>query len=91
MTARERMEIWAEVEAERGRQDQRWGGPEHDCQHSTFDFSGYITRYQGKLLQAIEDHAPIAERRRRLIQIIALGMAALEHAYDLQEGANGDQ
>ncbi len=37
-----RQEIYAEIEAERQRQDKKWGGPAHDDQHSIREWSRLI-------------------------------------------------
>jgi hypothetical protein len=66
-----------EVAAERGRQDARWGGKNHDDWHTTAEFAQWIQDYAGwarmKSLQMER-----AQARRRLIQVAALAVAAIE-------------
>lgn len=63
-----------EIANERARQDQKWGGPEHDDDHNTFDFIVFIQAY---LIKA-EFSTSTEEGRRRLIQVAALAVAAVE-------------
>ena len=66
--------IFAEIEAERERQDKRWGGLAHDQGHVVKEWVGFICEYAakaGKLL-TWEDC------RYRLIQVAALAVAAIE-------------
>src|SRR6185437_1041008 len=42
--------ILDEVMAERARQDQQWGGPEHDDEHTGLDWLSYILGHAGKML-----------------------------------------
>ena len=61
----ERMRIFGEIHDERQRQDEQWGGPNHD------DFDRFI-RHQ---LLAIEAHASV---RKCFVNIAALAIAAVE-------------
>jgi len=67
-----------EVERERDRQVAKWGGAEHDDQHSTQYFAQMIIEYAGWVrAMAIWARSP-GKARRRLIQIAALAIAAVE-------------
>ena len=66
-----------EVIAERERQDDKWGGAEHDDQHSTADFCRYIKNYTAWADQMADMGSP-DKARRRLIQVAAMAVAAVE-------------
>lgn len=69
--------VLAQVAAERGRQDAKWGGPEHDDEHTTADFVLLIQDYASwARVMAGMDSAEKA--LRRLIQVAALAVAAVE-------------
>ena len=76
-------EVLAEVARERHRQDQKWGGPTHDDQHDPSDWLEYIHNKKEKAHGAETD----AEYRKRMIQIAALAVAAVE-SLDRQMEAN---
>lgn len=67
--------IYAQIEAERGRQDEQWGGPAHDDPQP-----------RGKWLALIAEHRDRALKlrrwsdsfRHRLVVIAALCVAAIE-------------
>lgn len=71
--------IIGEVLKERGSQDKKWGGAEHDDGHELFDWLHFIEKKCG---QARYHHAnsDFQNARRRLIQIAALAIAAVESA-----------
>lgn len=71
--------VLAEVVAERDRQDAKWGGPEHDDTHHAFEFFGFIS--ERCALSSL--HV-----RRRLVEIAALAVAALE-SHDRKEKRGG--
>lgn len=60
-----------EVHRERQHQDAKWGGPEHDDQHSIMDFKSYMYAR----LNPTEDNA---QQRRWFIELAALAIAAVE-------------
>lgn len=66
--------LLADIEDERRRQDAQWGGPEHDDEHSMYDWRNYII----KQMIAFENDIHGPTRRSRLIKIAALAVAALE-------------
>ena len=69
--------ILEEIKKERERQDLRWGGPSHDDKYSMRDFIQWIEDYAGwaRMMDSIENYD---EERRRLIQVAALAVAAVE-------------
>jgi len=72
--------IMGEVMAERVRQDAQWGGPEHDDEHSGWDWNRYI-QYQLRCAESIMhgvDPKPEGTWRGRMIKIAALAIAAVE-------------
>jgi len=62
-----------EVIKERCHQDEQWGGPEHDDQHNAEDWMRFIA----ELLPGSVKHGE-TRYRRRLIEIAALAVAAIE-------------
>lgn len=69
--------ILAEVSDERDRQDAKWGGPEHDDQHSPIEFVKIIEDYAGWARAMFSQGSP-DKGRRRLVQVAALALAAVE-------------
>lgn len=73
--------VFGDILRERAKQDEQWGGPQHDDAHSAEDWERYLA-YQ---LRAAERIAPgnIArtqtdEWRERMIKIAALAVAAVQ-------------
>ena len=66
-----------EVAAERVRQDAKWGGPAHDDGHSIFEFIDFIRDYVG-WARSMAAMGSTDKARRRLIQVAALAIAAVE-------------
>ena len=62
---------------ERMRQDEKWGGPEHDDQHTTAEFAQLAGDYAGwaRVMAGMgsEDKA-----QRRMLQVAALALADVE-------------
>ena len=69
--------ILAEIEQERIRQDQKWGGPIHDDQHFTHEFVQLIEDYAG-WARVMAGMGSYEKARKRLIQVAALAVAAIE-------------
>jgi hypothetical protein len=68
-------EVLAEVARERQAQDKEWGGPVHDDnEHGPSDWMAFIRDKGNKALEARTDE----EYRKRLVQIAALAVAAVE-------------
>lgn len=65
-------QIFDEINEERKRQDEQWGGPSHDRAHSMYDWTTYIEK------QLTRVKVPQSEFRERMIKIAALAVAAIE-------------
>lgn len=68
-----------DIAAERGRQDRKWGGPKHDDQKSPNDFVQHIEDYAG-WARVMAGMGSFEKYRRRMIQVAALAVAAVEAA-----------
>lgn len=62
------------VMEERKRQDDQWGGIEHDQHHHMYDWTTYIE----KQLNCLRNGTSQEEYKERLVKIAALSVAALE-------------
>jgi hypothetical protein len=71
------MEIMQEISRERAKQDEQWGGQEHDDTHSPGDWFRFIS-YQVHRGSSGDSVGDMHKRRRRLVKIAALAIAALE-------------
>lgn len=71
------MSIYDEIQKERLRQDQKWGGPKHDDTHSIPEWVMFIKDYASWARQ-MTSMGSIGKARRRLIQVAALAVAAVE-------------
>ncbi|MDA3873984.1 MAG: hypothetical protein PF795_08480 [Kiritimatiellae bacterium] len=69
--------LYNEVFQERKRQDLKWGGPEHDDRHTCTEFRLFILKKMNAAAEAsvFDDYEEI---RRRLVQVAALAIAAVE-------------
>lgn len=72
--------IFGEILEERHRQDEQWGGPAHDDNHSAAEWICWIVKHVGKAVASAESKDGTA-LRHRLIVIAALVVAAIE-SYD---------
>lgn len=79
MTART-ITVLADVEAERRRQEERWGAA-HDDDHTLFDFVAITTEHLGRVVSAPE----LGQAREQFVRVAALAVAAVE-AIDRREG-----
>lgn len=71
--------VYDEIKAERERQDQRWGGPEHDDEHSASDWANLVYQYLYSAFGEAEGKRHDAEGYRgRMLQVAALAVAAIE-------------
>ena len=73
-------EVIAEVRAERERQDKRWGGVEHDQEHSVTDWVSLLSERLGKvseIIMASHEYKP-GSTRMRVVQLVAVAVAWLE-------------
>lgn len=69
--------VLADVAIERLRQDKKWGGPKHDDEHHMKDFVDFINLKSEGVIHAMVISDPNL-LRKRLIQIAALAVAAIE-------------
>jgi hypothetical protein len=77
-----------EVMRERKAQDQQWGGPRHNDEHTYVEFLGFIRRQLGSVLvlpgsreeldSAMRKGTNLADFRSRMVKVAALAMAAVE-------------
>jgi len=69
--------VLVDIDFEREKQDIKFGGVNHDDQHSTMDFIDFMKIKTGESLVAEinDDHK---EARRRMIQVAALAVACVE-------------
>lgn len=69
------------VLAERLRQDAKWGGSQHDDQHTPFEWVAWITKHLGKVVAAADSRPtrlPLKGYRESLLAVAALAVAAIE-------------
>ena len=71
------MTVYDEVIAERTRQDEKWGGADHDDQHTGADWAQLIQDYAG-WVRVMSGMGSADKARRRLVQVAALAVAAVE-------------
>ena len=70
--------IW--VHAERIRQDRKWGGWEHDSQHTTEEWIAILQERLDKLREAHRANSRYAIERRA-VELTAVGWALLEQLH----------
>lgn len=87
-----------DVAKERGRQDEKYGGPAHDDSHTTGEFAGFIEdrAYKIRCLDKANRERPInygrgnlKNPRQLLVEIAALAVAAIE-SIDRKDANNGN-
>ena len=76
-------DLYVEIADERFHQDKKWGGPDHDSHHTSFEWVGFITHYLGKSIECIINNAGKEEHqlllfRYNMIKVAALAVAAVE-------------
>jgi hypothetical protein len=64
---------------ERMRQDEKWGGPEHDDLHTTADFAQLAQDYAG-WARVMAGMGSAEKAQRRMLQVAALALADVERA-----------
>lgn len=69
--------VLGDIVDERGRQDSKWGGPEHDDEHLPGAWCGLIQDYAGWARVMAGMDSP-DKYRRRMVQVAALAVAAIE-------------
>lgn len=62
------------------RQDEKWGGPEHDDQHTDREWTAIVAEHLGRAGYAISEDDAVGYRRQ-MVRVAALAVAALE-AFD---------
>lgn len=70
--------IYSEITAERQYQDQQWGGPDHDDDHSIHDWIAFITVYGARAVESSQWGLVPQLSRSSFIKIAALAVAAIE-------------
>ena len=72
--------VLAEVAAERARQDEKWGGAAHDDTRTTTEFAQMIQDFAGwaRANFCMGGEQGRVNARRRLMQVAALAVAAVE-------------
>ncbi len=78
-TTPERMALYMEIEGERLKQDEKWGGPTHDDTKGVRDWISYIVVYLGKAVDNDSEWGrDLSISRIGLVKVAALCVAALE-------------
>lgn len=70
----ERAEIQSKIDEERDRQDEKWGGYEHDARHTFDEWMHILDKRMVRIAQA---KTP-AEKGQKIIELCAVGFAMLE-------------
>ncbi len=70
-------EVFEEIIKERARQDEEWGGSEHDDEHEPLDWVRFI-RKQCRIVENPPDRGIVGGYESRMIKIAALALAAVE-------------
>ena len=80
------MDIYYEIWTERRRQDKIWGGPEHDDNHESSDWAGFISQRSSEMEVASQGRI---RERELFLHIAALAVAALESLDRKYNGSKG--
>lgn len=91
LAGRIRGEEMREILEERTRQNQQWGGADHDDTHTPGDWCEYITKQLEPLEALVCAPASVTEAnmvRRQLIKVAALALAALESGARIEKKRN---
>ena len=70
-----RIQIYKEVSAERLKQDQMWGGDEHDDTHNMRDWGMFIVHELGQIFFYPPTYTIF---RKQMVKVAALAIAAIE-------------
>lgn len=70
--------VWDDILHERYWQDAKWGGSKHDDNHTSYEFINFIVEYNEKARQCYSNSPDIRFTRKRLVQVAALAVAAVE-------------
>lgn len=65
------------VYIERAKQDAKWGGPQHDDEHSVDDWAKFIQE-RANDIRILSEYQERYRIKQKLIEISALAIAALE-------------
>ena len=73
--------IFGEIRAELAKQDEEWGGPSHDDQHTSHDWIAFLMKHAGKAVMW-----PFNSRtfRRQMVRVAALAIQATAWCYRLE-------
>ena len=77
LNGKERTLILTEVLKERARQDEKWGGPDHDDHHSIDDWVRFICNHASNS-EYYAEYPDQGSSREELIETTALCLASLE-------------
>jgi hypothetical protein len=67
------------IDDERSRQDEQWGGAEHDDEHDADEWESVIVKHANRLTgSGVCDRVASPDYRARLIKIAAIAIAAIE-------------
>lgn len=74
--------IWEDILEERSRQDEQWGGPDHDDEHGVADWESYRRKFERRILSQMSgpfdpNHFYI-NTRSDLVKVAALAVAQIE-------------
>ena len=83
--AKEMEKIFLDIAKERGYQDSRWGGKEHDEKHSIDNWVAFMTPYLGAAVKGDNWKQDKAKTRTALIKVAALCVAALQSLDDMPD------
>jgi hypothetical protein len=67
--------IYEQIQMERIAQDFQWGGPEHDDNHSAWDWIAYLTKHVGRAVMWPFNSLIF---RTQMVKVAALAVAAIE-------------
>lgn len=73
----ETTDVYAEIRAERAKQDAKWGGPIHDDQHGDRDWARFVNEHAERAITARSQ----AASRYQWVRVAALAVAAVQR-YD---------
>jgi hypothetical protein len=76
-----RLDVLEDILTERIRQDEKWGGIDHDDTHTFHDWSRYIQNQRDKIDDLIlygGEYKDVPSIRKKFINIAALAVAAVE-------------
>lgn len=66
--------IIGDIDKERTKQDDKWGGPSHDNMHNSHDWVAFITKHLGKAVMWPWDGEKF---RKQMVRVAALAVAAI--------------